>query len=180
MKKVEDAEKEVQDGIDQFEQTLMKNGINPRVTSDDAERALNQTASLNGSAAKAASLRSNKLTTSITNRNTVLLSGGMTKTGGVTLASVGLRSKAKKPLDGKARKERERRRMRMIADQMTHLKDIETKRREDEVLERMKRLSKQEEELAYESWRTQQCKQVIVENRKLREAKYDKRQELDT
>jgi hypothetical protein len=44
------------------------------------------------------------------------LGGTMTKTGGVTLASVGLRSKAKKPLDDKARKERERRRMRMITD----------------------------------------------------------------
>jgi len=53
----------------------------------------------------------------------------MTKNGGVTLASVGLRSQAKKPLDEKARKERERRRMRMIADQMTHLNEIEQDRR---------------------------------------------------
>lgn len=44
----------------------------------------------------------------------------------------------------------------------------------------MKTLSKQEEELEYEKWRTSQCKAVIVENRKLREAKYDKRHELDT
>lgn len=43
----------------------------------------------------------------------------------------------------------------------------------------MKRNSKQEEELEYESWRTQQCKFVIEENRKLREARYTKRQELD-
>lgn len=43
----------------------------------------------------------------------------------------------------------------------------------------MKVQSKQEEELAYESWRTNQCRNVIIENRKLREAKYDKRQELD-
>jgi len=39
----------------------------------------------------------------------------------------------------------------------------------------MKRQSKQEEELGYESWRTNQCQTVIEENRKLREAKYDKR-----
>lgn len=43
----------------------------------------------------------------------------------------------------------------------------------------MKRLAKQEEELEYEGWRTQQCKFVIEENRKLREARYTKRQELD-
>lgn len=47
------------------------------------------------------------------------------------------------------------------------------------MLERMKRQSKQEEELQYEGWRTNQCKSVIVENRKLREAKYDKRHDLD-
>ncbi len=58
----------------------------------------------------------------------------MTKTGGVTLASVGLRSKAKKPLDDKARKYKERRRRRMITDQMSLLKEMETSRREDEVL----------------------------------------------
>ena len=44
----------------------------------------------------------------------------------------------------------------------------------------MKRQAKQEEELAYESWRTNQCRAIIIENRKLREAKYDKRAELDT
>ena len=108
------------------------------------------------------------------------LGGTMTKNGGITLGSVGLRSKAKKPLDAKQRKDRERRRMRMIADQMTLLTDIEKARREEEVLERMKRQSKQEEELAYEAWRTTQCKHVIEKNRELREAKYQQRQELDT
>lgn len=103
----------------------------------------------------------------------------MTKNGGVTLSSVGLRSQAKKPLDGKARKERERRRMRMISDQMTHLTEIEQSRRQVEVLERMKRQSRQEDELQYEAWRTSQCRSVIIQNRKLREAKYDKRNELD-
>lgn len=43
----------------------------------------------------------------------------------------------------------------------------------------MKREAKQEQELAYEQWRTNQCKQVIIENRKLREARYEKRRELD-
>ena len=88
------------------------------------------------------------------------------------MGSVGLRSKAKKPLTDKERKDRERRRMRMITDQMGLLHTIEKDRREQEVLERMKRQSKQEEELAYEAWRTNQCKAVLEENRKLREAKY--------
>lgn len=82
------------------------------------------------------------------------IGGTMTKTGGLTLGSVGLRSQAKKPLDEKQRKDRERRRMRMIADQLGLMQDIERKRREEEVIERMQRQSKQEEELAYEAFRT--------------------------
>jgi hypothetical protein len=63
---------------------------------------------------------------------------------------------------------------------MTLLTEMEQERRETLVLSRLKRQAKQEEELGYEAWRTSQCKQIIVENRKLREAKYDKRAELDT
>lgn len=44
----------------------------------------------------------------------------------------------------------------------------------------MKWQSKQEEELVYEKWRTEQCKNVIIDNRKLREARYEKRREIDT
>jgi hypothetical protein len=94
------------------------------------------------------------MTQSLLSRPTMGLGGTMTKTGGITLASVGLRSKAKKPLDDKARKDKERRRMRMITDQLTLLTDIESNRRETEVISRMKLQSKQEEELAYEGWRT--------------------------
>jgi len=178
VQKIDDATREVNDGIDQFEQTLKDNGINPRVTDDFAATALAQTIS-GGSPAKA-QMRTQKMTQSLLSRPTMGLGGTMTKTGGVTLASVGLRSKAKKPLDDKARKDRERRRMRMITDQMTHLHEMEKNRREAEVLQRMKRQAKQEEELAYEGWRTNQCRSIIVENRKLREAKYDKRSDLDT
>ena len=32
--KIDEATKEVNDGIDQFEETLKENGINPRVTAD--------------------------------------------------------------------------------------------------------------------------------------------------
>jgi hypothetical protein len=42
----------------------------------------------------------------------------------------------------------------MIASQMTLLQDMEKSRREEEVLQRLKRQAKQEEELGYEAWRT--------------------------
>ena len=51
---------------------------------------------------------------------------------------------------------------------------MEHKRREDQIVNRIQRQSKQEEELAYEEWRTNQCKNIISENRKLREARYEK------
>jgi len=43
----------------------------------------------------------------------------------------------------------------------------------------MKRQAKQEVELEYENYRTNQCKNVIEENRKLREERYEKRRQLD-
>jgi len=58
--------------------------------------------------------------------------------------------------------------------------ELEQKEREQMVLELMKRQAAQEKELEYEVWRTTQCKQVIVENRNLRENQYARRKELDT
>jgi len=47
------------------------------------------------------------------------------------------------------------------------------------VIDLMKHQSNQERELEYEEWRTKQCKNVITENRKLRENQYEKRRILD-
>ncbi len=77
-------------------------------------------------------------------------------------------------------KEREQRRRKMLMDQGKMQRELEAKRREDDLVEKMNRLSRQEQELEYEAWRTSQCKAVIVENRKLREARYQKREDLDT
>ena len=58
--------------------------------------------------------------------------------------------------------------------------DLELHNRESMVLELMKRQSNQEKELDYETWRTNQCKEVIVKNRTLREEQYEKRKDLDS
>jgi len=47
------------------------------------------------------------------------------------------------------------------------------------MVELIKRKSNQEKELDYEVWRTNQCKNLITENRKLRERQYEKRRDLD-
>jgi hypothetical protein len=43
----------------------------------------------------------------------------------------------------------------------------------------MKRQARQECELDYEAWRTTQCKNIIIENRKLRETQYERRRVYD-
>jgi len=77
-------------------------------------------------------------------------------------------------------KEREQRRRKILMEQGKMHKEFEAKRREDDLIDRMVRLSRQEQELEYEVWRTSQCKIIIEENRKLREARYHKREDLDT
>lgn len=42
MKKVDEANKEVHEGIDKFERGLMNQGINPKVKKDEAERAVSE------------------------------------------------------------------------------------------------------------------------------------------
>eukprot|EP00742_Colponemidia_sp_Colp-10_P006325 GILJ01006779.1.p1 GENE.GILJ01006779.1~~GILJ01006779.1.p1 ORF type:complete len:1812 (+),score=440.28 GILJ01006779.1:171-5606(+) len=78
-----------------------------------------------------------------------------------------------------ARKERERRRRRVLVDQAKTQEEAEMKKKEDELLEKLLKESKEERQLAYESWRTAQYKQVIVENRKLREDLYEARRQKD-
>ncbi len=68
-------------------------------------------------------------------------------TAAITLSSTGLRTKDKKGVTEKTRMERERRRRKMIVDQAkTHI-EMEQKRRESQIVDRLKRQAKQEEEL---------------------------------
>jgi len=104
----------------------------------------------------------------------------VTKTGAFTLTSTGLKQRTKKTQTDATRLAREKRRRRLIAQQATVMQELEQQHRESMVLDLMKRQSNQEKELDYESWRTTQCKNIITENRKLRENQYEKRRELDT
>jgi len=56
---------------------------------------------------------------------------------------------------------------------------LDGQQRETRMVELIKRKSNQEKELDYEVWRTNQCKNLITENRKLRERQYEKRRDLD-
>ena len=103
-----------------------------------------------------------------------------TKTGAFTLTSTGLKQRTKKTLNDASRLARAKRRRRLIGQQEELMNELEHKEREQMVLDLMKRQAAQEKELEYEVWRTSQCKNVIIENRNLRENQYARRKELDT
>lgn len=75
------------------------------------------------------------------------------------------------------KKERDKRRRKMIVDQSKGQREIEIKRKEAGLLEKMLQESKQEEEIRYEFYRTRKAKDLIVENRSLREDLYSSRVE---
>ena len=103
-----------------------------------------------------------------------------TATGAFTLTSTGLKQRTKKTITDASRLMREKRRRRLIGQQEEIMVELEQKEREQMVVELMKRQAAQEKELEYEVWRTQQCKNVIIQNRNLRENQYNRRKVLDT
>jgi hypothetical protein len=102
-----------------------------------------------------------------------------TATGAFTLESTGLKQRTKKTLTEATRKQREKRRRRLINQQEELMKELELKQRESMVVDLIKHQSNQEKELDYEVWRTKQCREVIVKNRQLRETQFERRRELD-
>lgn len=77
------------------------------------------------------------------------------------------------------KRERDRRRRKIIVEQSKAQMEIENRRREDQLIKKLDKKSNQEKQLAYEFWRVDQNKKIIIENRKLREEMYEERKEMD-
>lgn len=60
----------------------------------------------------------------------------------------------------------------MIVDQSKNQRQIDMERKQKMLLEKLIQESRQEEEIRYEIWRARQCKEVILEDRKLRDSQY--------
>ncbi|CAD8083642.1 unnamed protein product [Paramecium primaurelia] len=88
--------------------------------------------------------------------------------------SLGLRNKM---MNEFMRKERDKRRRKMIVDQEKQTNELQ--RREYCVVEKLQQQSRQEKEIMYEIWRSFQCKEVICENRILRDENYKNKKELN-
>lgn len=73
------------------------------------------------------------------------------------------------------RKERDKRRRKMIVDQSKGQKKLEITRKKHGLLDKMIQESRQEEEIRYEFWRTRKAKDLIVANRGLRDNMYANR-----
>ena len=86
--------------------------------------------------------------------------------------------KEQKLLSEFQKKERDKRRRKMIVDQARNQKQFEVKQREQQILEKLNRRSRQEQELQYEEWRCLQSYDLIQKSRELREDKYRQRKEL--
>ena len=80
-------------------------------------------------------------------------------------------------LDNRTKTERNRRRRKIIVEQSKAQLEIENKRREEQYIGKLAKQSNQEKQLTYETYRVNQCKNVIIENRNLREDMYKKRDE---
>ena len=80
-------------------------------------------------------------------------------------------------VDTRTKTERNRRRRKIIVEQSKAQLEIENRRREEQYISKLAKQSNQEKQLTYETYRVNQCKNIIRENRNLREEMYKKRQE---
>ena len=80
-------------------------------------------------------------------------------------------------LDNRTKTERNRRRRKIIVEQSKAQLEIENKRREEQYVGKLAKQSNQEKQLTYETYRVNQCKNIIIDNRSLRENMYKDREE---
>lgn len=81
--------------------------------------------------------------------------------------------------DTNAKKERNRRRRKIIVEQSKAQLEIENRRREDQYIRKLYKQSNQEKQLTYETYRVIQIKNIIIEDRRLRDEMYIERKEMD-
>lgn len=97
---------------------------------------------------------------------------------GRSIPTATMRLKKNPELEEISRRERDKRRRKMIVDLNKHQNLIEIEKREQQIMFCLQQTSKQEKEIEYELWRAWQNKQVIIENRRLRDSKYAEKAEL--
>jgi hypothetical protein len=82
-------------------------------------------------------------------------------------------------LNATAKRERDRRRRKIIVEQGKAQYEIENKRREEHLIQKLHKQSNQEKQLVYESYRVEQNKNIMLQNRKLRDLMFEERYEME-
>jgi len=82
-------------------------------------------------------------------------------------------------LNPTTKRERDRRRRKIIVEQGKAQLEIENKRREEHLTQKLNKQSNQERQINYESWRVEQNKYVVEQNRRLRDLMYEERYEME-
>ena len=78
-----------------------------------------------------------------------------------------------------AKRERDRRRRKIIVDQSKAQLEIENKNREVQLTQKLYKQSNQEKQLNYDSFRVDQNKKIIIEDRNLRDELYEEKKKID-
>lgn len=78
-----------------------------------------------------------------------------------------------------SKKERDRRRRKIIVEQSKAQLEIENLRREEQLIGKLFKYSNQEKQLTFETYRVSQSKEVIIKNRLLRNEMYDIKRDMD-
>jgi len=107
--KLDSANREVNDGIEQFEQTLRSQGINTKVDNATATGAISETLR-NMQSESPMRTKASEMAMTLTRMDPTKT----TKNGAFTLASTGLKHKTKTTVDERTRKAREKRRVRLV------------------------------------------------------------------
>jgi hypothetical protein len=119
--KLDAANREVNDGIEQFESTLRSQGIQTKVHKDDATRAVSESLRFQTGEASPMRTKASELAMSLTRMDPTKT----TKRGAFTLASTGLKHKTKTVPDERTRKAREKRRARLVGQQYTIMEHLD-------------------------------------------------------
>jgi hypothetical protein len=154
------------DQIDKFENQFLQNQEKSTDVDDHGDDYMMSSANLQENRSFAQSLAQNNK-----DGNTKDMSNSLTNM--LNNISLVIKNRERELHSEFSRKERDKRRRKMIVDQSKAQKDIEIKRKETLLVDKLIQESRQEEEIRYEMWRNKTCKDIIAENRNLRENQYN-------
>ena len=88
--------------------------------------------------------------------------------------------KEKKNLADFAAKERDRRRRKMIVDQSKTQSELDKKKNEEHLIQKLMKKQAEEQQFAYLDWRTVRCKEIVIKNREEKASLFEEKKKAQT